>query len=318
MTDDYMEIQRRNFEKQFGNLEDLGFKDKSKQDQESSEDNSDDSDNSGFNGFDEDEETNNRISLSGSEEESLSEDSVEASDEEEVVKPRVVKLGADDQVPVQISKEDQKMLRKGRAPTLAELEKKRKEQEKLTRKQQAAMAKEDSENLENDLKLQRLLKESHILAHNVESSGADLTLQTLDYEAPIGNARRRILDERIRAVSATNSSTGGLPKKLEKMPMNLRKGIISARERRAAEHEKEAREAGIVLSKVKKGQLRDIEQGKGVTSSSDRLGVGKKQKKRVRDRGLKINSIGKSTRNGLRISASEIERISNMGKKRRK
>lgn len=307
-----MEIQRRNFERQFGNLEDLGFEDKSKKAPESSESSDEESDGD-FGGFDD--ELKAPKAENASEEES--EESEEESFSEEEVKPKVVRLNADDQVPMEVSKKDQKMLRKGRAPTLAELEKKRLEQEKITKKQQAANAKEDSENLENDLKLQRLLKESHILAHNMESSGADLTLQTLDYEAPIGNARRRILDERIRAVSATNSATGGLPKKLEKMPMNLRKGILAARERRALEHEREARDAGIVLSKVKKGHLRDIEQGKGATASSDRLGVAKKSKNRVRDRGLKINSIGKSTRNGLRISPAEIDRINKMGKRRR-
>lgn len=299
MGDDYMkalEIQRRNFEKQFGNLEDMGFVDKSKANSESLSE----EDEAGSQS-ESDEDQNDEI-----EESSESSESEDESDEE--VKPKVVKL-EENHIPTLASKEDKKLLRKGRAPTLAELEKRRAEAEKLTKKQQAQAAKEDSENLDNDLKLQRLLSESHILAHNMEHLGADLTMQTIDYEAPVGNARRRILDQRIRAASATNSSTGGLPAKLEKMPMKLRKGIISARERRVAEHERDARDAGIVLSKVKKGQLRDIELGKGATASSDRLGVGKKQKSRIRDRGLKIHSVGKSTRNGLRISKEEISRI---------
>lgn len=298
MGDDYMkalEIQRRNFEKQFGNLEDMGFVDKSKAESES---------------LSEEEEASSQSESEDEkdEKEGSSESSESEYESEEEVRPKVVRL-EENHIPTQASKEDKKLLRKGRAPTLAELEKRKADAEKLTKKQQAQAAKEDSENLDNDLKLQRLLSESHILAHNMEHLGADLTMQTIDYEAPVGNARRRILDQRIRAASATNSSTKGLPAKLEKMPMKLRKGIINARERRVADYEKDARDAGIVLSKVKKGQLRDLELGKGATASSDRLGVGKKQKNRIRDRGLKIHSVGKSTRNGLRISKEEISRI---------
>uniref|UniRef100_A0A0L0P6I2 Pre-rrna processing ribosome biogenesis n=1 Tax=Candidozyma auris TaxID=498019 RepID=A0A0L0P6I2_CANAR len=306
--DDYLkalEIQRKNFEKQFGNLEDMGFVDKSKvQESELSEESDSASESDG----DSDVEDQRSEDESSNEDESESE--IESLSEEEV-KPKVVRLEGDSPAPAIASKEERKLLRKGRAPTIAELERLRLEKEKITKKQQAQAAKEDSENLENDLKLQRLLSESHILAHNMEHLGAELTLQTIDYEDPVGNARRRILDQRIRAAAATNSRTGGLPAKLEKMPMKLRKGIISARERRVLEHEREAREAGIVLSKVKKGQLRDLELGKGATASSDRLGVGKKQKNRVRDRGLKIHLVGKSTRNGLRLSADEINRINN-------
>lgn len=310
--DDYMkalEIQRRNFEKQFGNLEDMGFVDKSKDVEALSDEDVQNSDSEDESGSEDDEAGEDDGEVSQSESEPESEES------EDDVKPKVVRL-EDNHIPTQASKADKKLLRKGRAPTLAELEKRKAEAEKLTRKQQAQAAKEDSENLDNDLKLQRLLSESHILAHNMEHSGADLTMQTIDYEAPVGNARRRILDQRIRAASATNSRTKGLPEKLEKMPMKLRKGIIGARERRVADYEREAREAGIVLSKVKKGQLRELELGKGATASSDRLGVGKKQKNRIRDRGLKIQSVGKSTRNGLRISPEEISRINNKRRRR--
>lgn len=311
--DEYMrslEIQRQNFEKQFGSLESLGYKDKSAvaQDSESSSDD--------FGGFSENSSSSEE---SGSEqsgdEDSDSDISLESEEEEE--KPQVVRL-TDSHVPVIQSRADRKLARLGRAPTLVEMEKKSRELEKLSKKQQAKAAKEDEDNLENDLKLQRLLSESHILAHNMEYSGADLTLQTLDYDAPIGNARRRILDQRIRQAASVNSATKGMPKKLEKMPMNMRKGMIGARERRVAEYEREAREAGIVLSKVKKGEFRNLDSGRGATVSSDRLGVGKKQSKRVRDRGLRIHSVGRATPNGLRISQQEIDRVNNKGKKRRK
>lgn len=315
--DEYMkalEVQRRNFEAQFGNLEDMGFKDKTKtEEKQHLEDEDEESEQSdAFHGFSGESGSESEESSQG-DSESESEPEVESEDEA----PKVVRLNQT-YTPVQVSKADKKLLRGGRAPTLREMEAKEVELSKLTKNQRAQAAKEDDENLENDLKLQRLLSESHILAHNMEYSGADLTLQTLDYEAPVGNARRRILDQRIRQAAATNSATKGLPKTLEKMPMHMRKGMIGARERRVADYEQEARDAGIVLSRVKKGELRNLEIGRGATVASDRLGVGKKQTKRVRDRGLKIHSVGKSTRNGLRISKEEIDRVNNLGKRRRK
>lgn len=305
-----MEIQRRNFEAQFGSLESMGYEDKSAQAQvnssdEFSDDSEDGQDETQFHGFD------GEVSLDESEEE-VDESSSEESEEE--VRPKVFKL-TESHTPVVVSKKDQKLARSGRAPTLVELEEKERKALNLSKKQQAKGAKEDADNLENDLKLQRLLSESHILANSMEFSGAELTMQTLDYDAPIGNARRRILDQRIRDISSTN---GTAHRKLEKMPMNMRKGLIKHREERVSKYENEAREAGIILSKVKKGELRNIDIGKGVTPASDRLGSGKSQNRRVRDRGLKIHSVGKSTRNGLRISQKEIEKVNSLGKRRRK
>lgn len=315
MGDDYadaLEIQRRNFEAQFGSLESLGFEDKTQV-----EDNRAD-----FEGFSDDDSENSQ-SESQSDENVDESESEHSSDDEDlhdqrvISQPKVVRIGGGlEETP--INKPNRRQARSGRALTLTELEQKQDRINKLTKKQKQQAAAEDAENLDNDLKLQRLLSESHILAHHMDNSGADLTLQTLDYEAPIGNARRRILDHRIRTALALNSSTNGLPKKLEKMPMNMRKGMIKARDRRVAEYEREAKDAGIVLSKVKKGETRVLDQGRGVTLASDRIGLGKKQVNRMRDRGLRINSVGKSTRNGLRISQDEIDRINNQGKKRRR
>lgn len=304
---DALEIQRRHFESHFGSLASLGFEDKTQVSEESDD----------FCGFSESDDD----SHSDRSDEFNSDLLTSLDDGHEMMRrkstPKVVRLyGGDEQFPVAAN--NKRLARSGRVPTLQELEAKQDRLNKISKKQKKQAAEEDAENLDNDLKLQRLLSESHILAQHMESSGVDLTIQTLDYEAPIGNARRRILDHRIRTVLALNSSTGGKPKKLEKMPMNMRKGMIKARERRAAEYECEAREAGIVLAKVKKGETRVLDLGRGVTLASDRLGLGKKQAKKMRDRGLRINTIGKSTRNGLRISQEEIDRISNQGKKRRR
>ncbi|CAX42392.1 pre-rRNA processing protein, putative [Candida dubliniensis CD36] len=310
-----LEIQRRNFEAQFGSIEDMGFEDKSKaqaesedEDENSSQDSSDQSSEEQDSEFDE-------VGSNVDEEEMYFLEGDE--DQDDVPKPKVFKLNDSSNTPPPVvSKQDRKLLKSGRAPTLLEISKKEKLAAKQQAKQQSAKSKaEDEENLANDLKLQRLLKESHILANTLEYSGADLTLQTIDFEDPTGKARRRALDSRIRELASTNSRTGGLPKKLEKMPMAMRKGMIKKRDERIKKYEKDARDAGIVLSKVRKGELRDLDAGKGSTSSSDRLGTGKKVDKRIRDRGLKINGIGRSTRNGLVISQGEIDRVNRGGRK---
>lgn len=311
---DALEIQRRNFEKQFGTLEEMGFEDKSKTDEIPTDSSDEDNSNEEFGGFDSnDSENEDDLDL---------ERKIEVSNpKQKKAQAKVVKIsdfGAAS-APL-VSKKDRKLLRDGRIPTIAEMEKKEQLASKLTKKQQEKAIKEDDDNLENDLKLQRLLQESHILANNLEYSGVDVTLDTLDFDAPTGKARKRTLDSRLRTISAINSSTGGQPSKLEKMPMSMRKGMNKSRYLKVAKYEEEARNAGIILSKVKKGELRDISSGKGTTLASDRLGTGKSKVKKNRDKGLKIHSVGRSTRNGLVISQSEIDRINGKGgnKKRRR
>ncbi|KAK6461847.1 hypothetical protein DFJ63DRAFT_320140 [Scheffersomyces coipomensis] len=319
--DDYikaLEIQRRNFEAQFGSIETLGYEDKSKsasngiKDIDSSEE-EEEEDN--FEGFQSGEESEDYSSSSSEDDESYSNGSAQV--KSEVIRPKVFKLNdpnESNKAPM-VSKRERKLLKSGRAPTLAEIEKKEELARKQTKKQLLKAGKDDGENIENDLKLQRLLDESHILANSLQYSGADLTLQTIDYEDPTGNARKRALDSRLRKLAAVNSSSEGLPKKLENMPMSMRKGMIRSRDMKVAKFEKEAKEAGIVLSKVKKGELRDLKAGRGFTSSADRLGTGKKVTKVIRDRGLKIASIGRSTRNGLVIPQSQIDKINNQGRR---
>ncbi|CAK9441366.1 uncharacterized protein LODBEIA_P52340 [Lodderomyces beijingensis] len=318
---DALEIQRRNFEAQFGTVEELGYEDKldskhtkkstSRASRDEDQSGTEDSDEDDFAGFDTDASAD---SDSGSDSDS----------EEEPVQlvPKVVKLNSNTPPPppAPSSKQERKLLKSGKAATLSELESAR--QRSLTqtsrRSTKPSDTVEDSENLENDLKLQRLLKESHILASanevNPTFSGADLTLQTMDYDDPTGKSRKRILSSRIQELTHTNRRH---EKKLEKMPMNMRKGMIAKRDARIAAYEKEAKDAGIVLSKLKKGEVRDLNKGKRVTSQSDRLGNGLKSDKvtKMRQRGLKINGVGKSTRNGLVISQSDIDRINNQGKR---
>ncbi|CCE83591.1 Piso0_004172 [Millerozyma farinosa CBS 7064] len=320
MGDDFaraMEIQRRHFEAQFGSIESMGYKDKAKEHEKKlhekhGDENVDEEYNiseSSFSGFSSENDSSSDGLSSEDEDIDQSEKRRDA-----LPKPKVVKL--DDSLSSsrpQISKAEKKLLRSGKALTLEEMKKK----EALAQASQANK-KEDDDNLENDVKLQRLLEESHILANKMDYSGADLTMQTMDLEVPTGKARLRTLDSRMRSLSSTNSSTGGLPKRLESMPMSMRKGMIKSHEKKVARYEEEAKNAGIVLSKVKKGEFRNINQGKGVTPASDRIGLGKKNRSTTRDKGLTIQSIGKSTRNGLIISQKDLAKINGPKQNKRK
>ncbi|KAK6200994.1 uncharacterized protein RJT21DRAFT_30818 [Scheffersomyces amazonensis] len=315
-----LEVQRRNFEAQFGAIEDLGYVDKSREGSGSKEvsESEEDSEESSEELSEELSEEEDSEEESGSDSHSDSDSQSEFTGFEDnkqtvPVRPKVFKLNDTTSTHVPISKADRKLLKSGRAPTLQEIERKQKLADKQTEKQKRKATQEDSDNLENDIKLQRLLDESHILANSLQYSGADVTLQTLDYEDPTGNARKRTMDSRIRSLAAINSKTGGLPHKLENMPMSMRKGMIKSRDRKIQKYEQEAKDAGIVLSKVKKGQLRDLNAGRGYTSQADRLGTGKKNTKTMRDRGLKIASVGRSTRNGLVIPQDLINKINSRG-----
>lgn len=136
----------------------------------------------------------------------------------------------------------------------------------------------DPESVENDLALQRLISESHILAEANDYTGADISL---DFD-PIGKSRIKALDSRMHTLT-------GKTQKAQKMPMKMRQGVEAKRKERQDKKEKEAREAGIVLArkaKVKKSTTK-------------------------RDRGLKIASVGKSTGHGIVVSERDIQRIRN-------
>ena len=181
---------------------------------------------------------------------------------------------------------------------------------------------DEEENIRNDLELQRFLRESHILSAFGQNSvsGVNLTLNGMGQEGDdidyhddqiIGKARLRTLEMRLKSLARVNGDSRKIDK-LEKMPMNLRKRLVANHQRRIAKYEQEARDAGIVLSKVKKGEFRKI----GSSYKGDiekRIGSSIKNKtaerNKRRDRGLKINSVGKNTKHGLVISKEELRRV---------
>lgn len=143
--------------------------------------------------------------------------------------------------------------------------------------------KEDEEDLKNDLELQRLIEESHILQEQQEFSGASISIG--DPMESIGKNRIKILEARM--------AKAGAKKKTEKMPMAIAKGIKNKAKERSDTHKFRAKESGIVLAREKKVR-----------------------KQRVHDKGLKINSVGKSTAHGVTVSQRDIARV--QSKTRRK
>lgn len=217
---------------------------------------------------------------------------------------------------------EKKLRKSGKPISLAELKRKKEqalqEQLKGTKKDPTS-----AKDLKDDLELQRLISESHILKNLSEErrntsniSGAELTLKTLN-DPIIGKARVRTLDSRIQELASINGDEKKL-NKLEKMPMNLRKGIINAQKSRINKFEKDARENGVVLSKNKKGNFRRLDNDRSFISKDKIIGKGNINKTQMRDRGLKIQSVGKSTRNGLVLSSQDISKIQGPQQNRRR
>lgn len=307
-----LEIQRKAFEAQFGSLEAMGFEDKTKNETqensssvESQESEQEDGDNSSdeaesdasFHGFSDDESSAKQKAAHGASR-----------------APRVIKFGGVTDAYVPPSKKEQKLLRLGKAPVRKESESEEDGRSGARHGGSDGEGNVEAENLHNDLELQRFLKESHLLsAFGSTPSGADLTLQTMDNveykdDAVFGKARARTLEMRLQNLSSAN----GRSRKLEKVPMNIRKGMVQKHTKRIQQHEREARDAGVVLSKVKKGEFRKIDR----TYRNDierRIGSGQSavdpQRIKHRQRGLQVNSVGRSTRNGLIISSQEIKAI---------
>lgn len=310
MTEDYLEIQRRNFEAQFGCLEDLGFKDNSVSASLDEDEVESDEEEDVFKGFSESEEEEEEEN-SDQEYESESESEAGLSfDEDEG--PVVVKFSESGLSKVETKKK--RVNRKGKILSLETIDIKEKLNELDAESEILAglSSKEDMENMKKDIELQRLLSESHILAGHSGSSGVDVTLRTIN-EEPIGNSRAKAYTQRLRGVSGLAAEN----RKLEKMPMSMRKGMVRKEIKRVAKYEEEAKNSGTILAKRSKYELRDLNMGRPskVGFKTDLIGkstIGKKQlreKEGHRKKGLRINSVGRSTRNGLIISQQEMEGI---------
>ena len=300
-----MEAQRRAFEAQFGSLEEMGFEDKTKavEESESDADGVSDSNDENENASDEDEDEFHEDMIDRVDDEQSDSD-YEEETAIQTPQPTVIKFRDTTREYTGVSKEDQKLLKSGKATI----------KKKAPITTNTPKTKEDTEDLKNDLELQRFLSESNILQQHQKYSGADLLSTTLEgtgTDSLVGKVRRHALKSRIDGLSE-QTSHGKNRSKLEKMPMSMRKGMVESYKKKVAKFEQEAKDGGIILAKVSKGQLRDI--GKKVTIH-ERIGKldKSKLKSQYRKKGLKINSVGRNTRNGLIISQKDIDRINGTG-----
>ncbi|RGP68240.1 swr1-complex 5 [Fusarium longipes] len=118
--------------------------------------------------------------------------------------------------------------------------------------------------LAQDLELRRLIAESHLLAPTLSASGTTIVPKAF----AAGRTRQKATDMRIQALGSKVSIH-----KQEKMPMNMRKGIVAAADAREAKRRREAKENGIILEREtgKKNGRRDRKREMAV----DRPGVGR-------------------------------------------
>lgn len=305
MSDDYADVleqQRRAFEAQFGSLESMGFEDKTKHisAEPSDEENASEESFQGFSDKEEEEEDDDDDE-SDDEEQEDDEDIDDVKYTAPSVKrsaPKVIKFQDPSGTYEPPSKKEQKQLRSGRSLRDTPLQQNDKDSDNDDSDSDADT---ERQNMKNDVELQKFLQESHLLSAMDPSTEPNSQIY--------GKTRARALEMHLNHLSTTN---GNAPK-LEKVPMHVRKGMIRKHLHKIQRHEEEAKDAGIVLSKTKKGQFRKV----GSTYKNDierRIGTSiksKEQKRKAhRQRGLKVQSVGKSTRHGLKISPKDIDRIS--------
>ncbi|KAK0389356.1 hypothetical protein NLU13_2931 [Sarocladium strictum] len=166
-------------------------------------------------------------------------------------------------------------------------------------KQSSSTLPEDAPSLlAQDLELRRLISESHLLAPKPTFT-TNITTSTTSNEPKLfasGRTRRKATDLRLQALGSKGSIY-----KQEKMPMNMRKGMVAARALTEAKRRREAKENGVVL---------------------EREVGGKKVKRKVRrDDSVDMPGIGRMKGAQLRISERDVKSIENsrdaFGRKRR-
>lgn len=162
------------------------------------------------------------------------------------------------------------------------------------------------EDLKNDLELQRLLRESHILADAASKgklSGYDIS-SAYDVEGRHGkigglngNGSRGLFGEARLKTMEMRMDHLGMKKKKDR-PLNMKVIQTQAAERKVERRRQidEAREAGIILPK------------------SVLLGEDSKKAKKRADRGLNFQLVGKHTKNGLVVSKRDISKVSSASK----
>lgn len=157
-------------------------------------------------------------------------------------------------------------------------------------------AQEDNDNLQNDLALQRLLKESHLLDANTFSANGTAS------SAPEGAARLKALDMRIRDLGGKKSHLDQ-----ERMPIAFRKGMVAKAGEREDKRRTEAKENGIILERF------GSKNGAGGSSGAASRGGGGKDRKRPL--GVGGPDIGTYRGATLRLSKNDIKGMESSGKR---
>lgn len=137
----------------------------------------------------------------------------------------------------------------------------------------------EADNIKNDLALQRLLKESHLLDPNAARASS----------GPQGKGRLKALDMRLQDLGAKASIL-----QQEKMPLALRKGIAAKSAGREATRRREAAENGVILERAK--------------------AVIKPQQQQRRERSVGGPGVGKFRGGTLKLSSSDVKGIQGGGR----
>lgn len=136
----------------------------------------------------------------------------------------------------------------------------------------------EQDNLKDDLALQRLLKESHLL---------DATSLSTD---PSGKNRHKATDLRLLELGSKTSIFAQ-----KNMPKHQRVGIQKKKEDKEFERRREAKENGIVLERVRR---------EGTDGRGGGFGGGNK-----RERGIGNPSVGRFSGGTLRLSKRDVDGI---------
>ncbi|KAH7272692.1 hypothetical protein MRS44_003200 [Fusarium solani] len=254
--EDAAAIFRRHFEAQFAPLPGADVESKSKATKRDNEDEDGTSVDSDEEDDDEEEGSNDDNEWGG-----LSDDE-QSEEEEEVSTIEVVDhSGAQPPKPTTMSKRELKAFMSSRPPDQTS---RKTEPSTAPAASSSSTLPEDAPSLlAQDLELRRLLAESHLLAPAINGAGHAVAAKAFD----AGRTRNKATDLRIQALGSKISIH-----KQEKMPMNMRKGIVAAAGAREAKRRREAKENGVILEREtgKKGR-RERKRGFGV----DRPGVGR-------------------------------------------
>ncbi|KAK4179282.1 hypothetical protein QBC36DRAFT_180509 [Triangularia setosa] len=174
------------------------------------------------------------------------------------------------------------------------------------KKADESQAEDSAAFLANDLALQRLIAESHILSaaggnssHWQSSAAAGTATNTRAFAA--GRTAKKTTDLRFQALGAKDSILAQ-----SKMPMSMRKGIVSHNTAKEAKRRREAKENGIILE-------REVKKSKPSRSKKSGGGGGG----RGEPREVGAPGVGRMRGATLRISAREAEVLNRPGPARR-